>query len=75
MALAFGAMAGGFAAAAMAEGERTRQQVFGEVELAEDGELPLPPAGGFGAFGFGVHLNTIMYSEESKIKHLFRTRK
>ena len=63
MTLAFGAMAGGLTATAMGQRQGARQQVFWEMELADEVELPLSPAGRFGAFGFAVHLTTLLYTD------------
>jgi hypothetical protein len=55
--------------------QRARQQVLGELELANQAELALAQPGSFGAFWFDLHLNTIMYTELGKIKGFHRTRK
>jgi hypothetical protein len=63
MPLARSAMACGFAAAAMSLTQRARQQVLGELELANQAELALAQPRGQGAFRFDFNLNTIMYTE------------
>jgi hypothetical protein len=75
MPLARSAMARRFAAPAMSLTKRARQQILGELELANQAELALAQPSGFGALWFDLHLNTIMYAEREKIKGFFRTRK
>jgi hypothetical protein len=75
MPLARSAMACGFAAPAMSSTQRARQQVLGELELANQAELALAQPSGLGAFWFALHLNTIMYTELEKLKGFFQTRK
>jgi len=64
MAFAGSAMASGFAAAAVSQGEGTGQKILRERKLAKTGELPLAETGGFWTFGAGVHLKAIMHSEQ-----------
>jgi hypothetical protein len=75
MPLARSAMTCGFATPAMSLTQRARQQVRGELELANQAELALAQPSGLGAFWFNFHLNTIMHTDLKKIKSLFRTRK
>ena len=51
MPLAICAMTSGFATAAMADGERTGQQIFGERELSDRRKLALAEPGRFEPFG------------------------
>ena len=50
--------------------EEKPAEEFHEIlpEIKEEIELALTPAGGLGTFGLGVHLTTIMHTEERKIK-------
>ncbi len=51
VALALSAVAGGFAAAAVGEGQRAGQQILGQVEAADESELVLAEACGLGTKG------------------------
>jgi hypothetical protein len=62
-------MAGGFAAAAMGEREGAGQEILGQGETAEHGELALAPASGLGTFWGGVHLNALIHAETKKIDY------
>jgi hypothetical protein len=66
-----GAMAGGFAAAQEAEGERAGQQIVGDAEAAEEFELALAEAGGLRTFRGTVHLMVTIPLEIQKRKRLF----
>jgi hypothetical protein len=54
--LGIGAMASGSATAGVGLGERTREQVVGDREMAQELELALAEARGLGTFGFDIHL-------------------
>jgi hypothetical protein len=47
----------------MAEGERTGEQIFGELELAEQSKLALAEPGGFRALRLRCHLAVIILQE------------
>ena len=71
MAFTRSAVAGGFAATAMGEREGAGQQILGQGEAAEHGELALAPASGLGTFWGGLQLNAIMHSETEKSNYFF----
>ena len=75
MALARGAVACRLAAAAVREGERAWQEILGEGKLAQAGELTLPEAGSFRAFGADIHLEVIIHTEQRTSQDFLRTRK
>jgi hypothetical protein len=56
MASPLGAMAGGFAAAQMAEGERARKGIVRDLETAQQFELALPQSRSKWSSGFVNHL-------------------
>jgi len=60
MALAFGAMAGGLAAAEMGEGERTREGILGDMETAQQLELALAQSSRERPLGLANHLNVLI---------------
>ena len=68
-------MACGFAAPAMSLTQRARQQVLGELELANQAELARAEPSGLGAYWFALYLNTIIYTELEKLKDFFQTGK
>jgi hypothetical protein len=71
MAFTRSAVAGGFAATAMGEREGAGQQILGQGEAAEHGELALAPASGLGTFWGGLQLNAIMHSEMERSNYFF----
>jgi hypothetical protein len=68
-------MAGGFTTAGIADGQRAREQILGEWELAEERKLALAEPGSLGAFGFEFHLEVIILQETAKEQAKLRTRK
>jgi hypothetical protein len=50
------ALAGGFAAAEMGQGERAGKQILGKMETTHEFEVALPESRGLSAFGFDVRL-------------------
>jgi hypothetical protein len=56
MALAFGAMAGGFAAAEMGKGERAGEGLVGDMETAQQLELALAQSSSERPLWFANHL-------------------
>ena len=75
MAVAVGAMAGGFTAAGETHRKRTGEHVIRQLELADEGEFPLAEPGGLGAFGVRIHLDVILLQEAPKHHHNSGTRK
>ena len=73
--LALGAMAGGFTAAGMADGERARKQILGKLELAEQRKFALAEPGSLGTLGLEFHLEVILLQEVAQTKPNSRTRK
>ena len=74
VALAGGAVAGGFAAARVAEAERTGQEIIREVQPADQFELALADPGSLRTLGL-VHLAVIILQEFEQRKQNKRTRK
>ena len=68
-------MASWLAASAVSEGQRAGQEILGERELPQAGELTLAEAGGFWAFRSDIHLNAIMHTEQNASQDFLRTRK
>jgi hypothetical protein len=58
-------MAGGFTAAGIANGQRAREQILGEWELAEQRKLALAEPGSLGTSGFEFHLEVIILQEQA----------
>jgi hypothetical protein len=50
----------------MADGQRARKQILGELELAKQRKFALAEAGSLGAFGFKLHLDVILLQEQSQ---------
>ena len=73
--LAFRAMTGGFPAAGMTDTERPGEQIFRELELADEGEFPLAELGCLRAFGLRVHLGVIILQVKAQNQQNLRTRK
>jgi hypothetical protein len=60
MAWALEAMAGGFAAAEMRQGERAGKQILGKMETMHESELALAESRGLSPFGFAFHLMVLI---------------
>jgi hypothetical protein len=75
MTLACRAMTGGFSAAGMTGTQRTRKQVFGKLELADQSEFPLAEPGGLSALGLRFHLDVMILQERTQNRENLRTRK
>jgi hypothetical protein len=75
VALPHGAVAGRLPAAGVADGKGTGEELFGEMELLDEGEFALPQPGGLGTFGLGYHLGVILLQEYAKCQHHLRMRK
>ena len=56
-------MAGGLAAAGVADRKRTGKQIFWKLELANECKLALAEPGGLRAFGLGRHLGVTILQE------------
>jgi hypothetical protein len=59
----------------MADRERTGKQIFGELELADQGKFALTEPGGLGAFGRRLHLAVRILQEKLPSQQNPRVRK
>jgi len=56
------AMAGGLAAKAVSQGERSGKKIGRDGEAAEEFELALAETSGFGTFGCNLHMSVIIHA-------------
>jgi hypothetical protein len=69
------AMAGGLTTAAVCERKRTREQIGGDGEAAEEFELALAESSGLGAFGGDLYMSVITHTEQTKSNDYLGMRK
>jgi hypothetical protein len=55
-------MAGGLAAKAVSQGERSGKKIGRDGEAAEEFELALAETSGFGTFGCNLHMSVIIHA-------------
>jgi hypothetical protein len=68
-------MAGRLSTTGIADGERARKDILGQLELAEQCKFALAKPGGFGTFGLRFHLAVILLQELEQSKQDPRVRR